>query len=222
MHPELVYQRMLEKTNKNLNNGSIALDRARAVSIYREEEGKFIEYCLQKRNTFDIQDIQILLTTEKLKLKEDTLNYSSFSLPNKDKFFAFSNVKIKASSGGCSDYLLPVGIKSENIEEVLFDVNNEPSFPYRETPYTIRDNSIVVFKKDFKVDNVDLIYYRYPKKFDLEGYIDEEDRQSFNSEPEFDDKIVNRIISMVATSFDINNENLNKVQVDVNRVISKL
>lgn len=221
MHPELVYQRMLEKTNKNLNNGSISLDRARAVSLYREEESKFIEWCLQKRNTFDIQDIQILLTTKNLKLKEDNNNFSSFSLPDKDIFFAFSNVKIKASSGGCSDYLLPVEVKSENIEEVLFDINNEPSFPYRETPYTIRDNSIVVFKKDFKVDNVELVFYRYPRKFDLEGYIDEQGRHSFNSEPEFDDKIVNRILSMVATSFDINNENLNKVKVDINRTASK-
>jgi len=221
MHPELVYQRMLEKTNKNLNNGSISLDRARAVSLYREEESKFIEWSLQKRNTFDIQDIQILLNTKNLKLKEENNNYSSFSLPNKDTFFAFSNVKIKASSKGCSDFLLPVEVKSENIEEILFDVNNEPSFLYRETPYTIRDNSIVVFKKDFKVDNVELVFYRYPKKFDLEGYVDEEGKNSFSSAPEFDDKIVNRILSMVATSFDINNENLNKAQLDANRVASK-
>lgn len=219
MNAELVYQKMLEKTNKNLNNGSISLDRARAVTIYREEENKFIEWTLQKRNTSEIQDIQILLDNIKLELKEDSIDYTSFSLPK--NFFSFSNLRITASSNGCTDTLLPVEIKSENLEEVLFDENNKPSFPFRETIYTIRDKSIVVFKDDFKIENVNLIYYRYPRPFNLEGYIDEEGKKSFNSDPEFDDKIVDRIISMVATSFDINNENLNKVQADINRTVQK-
>lgn len=219
MNAELVYQKMLEKTNKNLNNGSISLDRARAVAIYREEENKFIEWTLQKRNTSEIQDVQILLGNIKLELKEDSIDYTSFSLPK--NFFSFSNLRITASSNGCTDTLLPVEIKSENLEEVLFDENNKPSFPFRETIYTIRDKSIVIYKNDFKIENVNLIYYRYPRPFNLEGYIDEEGKQSFNSDPEFDDKIVDRIISMVATSFDINNENLNKVQTDINRTIQK-
>ena len=219
MHPELIYQKILEKTNKNLNNSTIAMDRARAVSLFNEETNKFIEWTLQKRNTSDIRDIQILLDTQKLKLKEDKDSYTSFSLPK--NYFDFSNVKIKASSGGCTDYLLPVEIKSENLEEVIFDANNKPSFFYRETPYTIRDNSLVVFKEEFSVEDVTLIYYRYPRKFNLEGYIDEQNTKSFNSEPEFDEKIVDRIISMVATSFDINNENLNKVQLDINRTVQK-
>lgn len=219
MNPELIYQKILDKTNKNLNNGSIAMDRERAVVIFNEEMNKFVEWSLQKRNTYDIHDIQILLNTKKLELKEETIEFSSFKLP--EKFFAFSNVNIKASSNGCTDNLLPVEIKSENIQEVLFDEYNEPSFEFRETPYTIRDNSIVVFKKDFKVEDVQAIYYRYPRQFNIEGYIDEKNQASFNSEPEFDDRIVDRIISMVATSFDINNENLNKLQADINRTASK-
>lgn len=219
MHPELIYQKILEKTNKNLNNGSISLDRARAASLFNEEQNKIIEWTLQKKNNTDIRDIQILLSDENLILKEESQNYSSFSLPK--NYFDFSNVRILASSGECSAYLLPVEIKSDNSEEILFDENNNPSFPHRETPYLIKNNTVTVYKKDFSVDNVRLTYYRYPKQFNIEGYQDEQGYNSFNSEPEFDDKIVDRIISMVATSFDINNENLNKVQVDINRTASK-
>ena len=43
-----------------------------------------------------------------------------------------------------------------------------------------------------------------------------------NVSPEFEDRIVDRIISMCITSFDINNENFNKIQTDINRVVSKL
>ena len=219
MNTELIYQKILEKTNKNLNNGSISLDRARAVSLFNEEQNKFVEWTLQKRNTTDIRDIQCLLDNKDLILKEDSATESSFSLPK--NYFDFSNIKIKATSGDCSDYLLPVEIKSDNSEEVLFDEDNKPSFFYRETPYLFKNNTVLVYKDGFVIDKVILTYYRYPKQFNIEGFQDEEGFNSFNSEPEFDDKIVDRIISMVATSFDINNENLNKVQVDINRTVSK-
>ena len=219
MNTELIYQKILEKTNKNLNNGSISLDRAGAVSLFNEEQNKFVEWTLQKRNTTDIRDIQCLLDDKELILKEDLVSSSSFSLPK--NYFDFSNIKVKATSGECSDYLLPVEIKSDNSEEVLFDEDNKPSFFYRETPYLFKNNTVLVYKDGFVIDKVILTYYRYPKQFNIEGFQDEEGFNSFNSEPEFDDKIVDRIISMVATSFDINNENLNKVQVDINRTLSK-
>src|SRR6478735_11869169 len=97
MNTELIYQKILEKTNKNLNNGSISLDRARAVSLFNEEQNKFVEWTLQKRNTTDIRDIQCLLDNKDLILKEDSSTESSFSLPK--NYFDFSNIKVKATSG---------------------------------------------------------------------------------------------------------------------------
>ena len=219
MNCELIYHKINEKTNKNHNNGSIAMDRARAVSLFNEEQNRFIEWCLHKRNTYDIQDIQNLLVRKNMELKEETKNTSSFKLP--DDFFAFSNIKVFATNGTCSDFLLPFPIKAENQEEILFDENNKPSFKYRECPYLLHDNSITIFKDNFSFETVGLLYYRKPKQFNIEGYINELELNSFNSEPEFQDRIVDRIINMVATSFDINNENFNKVQLDMTRAVSK-
>ena len=219
MNCELIYQKINEKTNKNLNNGSIVMDRSRAVSAFNEEQNRFIEWTLQKRNTFDVRDIQNLLVREKLNLKEENENFSSFNLP--DNYFAFTNVKVKASNGSCTDFLLPVPIKPENQEEILFDVNNKPSFEYRECPYFLQNNSITILKDNFTIENIGLLYYRKPKQFNIKGYINESNQDSFDSEPEFDDRIVDRIIGMVATSFDINNENFNKVQLDNGRTVSK-
>lgn len=220
MKAETIYQKMLEKANKNFTNGTIALDRARAVYLFNEEQNKFIEWALQKRNNFDVEDVQILLTSKQLKKKESGSNFTSFHLP--DNFFSYSNVEIIASGSSCSGVrLLPLQAKPENIHELLFDDNNKPSLKYRETLITIEDNSVKVYKDDFDIDSTLLKYYRYPKQFNLEGYITEENTNSFNSDPEFHDKIIDRIISMCTTSFDINNENLNKIQVDVNRVQSK-
>ena len=219
MNCELIYQKINEKTNKNHNNGGIAMDRSRAVSSFNEEQNRFIEWVLQKKNTDAIHDIQNLLVREKLKLKEVGKNFASFTLPN--NFFAFSNIKVTASNGTCTDFLLPVPVKPENQEEILFDENNKPSFKYRECPYFIQNNSITILTDNFTIDNLGLLYYRNPKPFNIKGYIDESNQESFDSEPEFSDRIVDRIISMVATSFDLNNENFNKIQFDMNRTLSR-
>lgn len=221
MKAETVYQKLLEKANKNFTNGGIALDRARAVYLFNEEQNKFVEWTIQKKLNFDVQDIQILLDTEKLKLKKSGSTFTTFGLP--DNFFSFVNIDILASKGACtSERMMPIPIKPENSHEILFDEENKPSFKYRETPYTLENNTVNVYKDDFEVSSVTLKFYRYPKQFNLEGYITEHGENSFNSDPEFDDKIVDRIISMCITSFDINNENINKLQADINRVNSKV
>lgn len=220
MKAEVVYQKMLDKANKNFTNGTIELDRSRAVYLFNEEQNKFIEWSLQKRNNFEVLDIQNLLETQPLSQKLLEKNFTTFSLP--ENYFSFSNVEIYASGGSCSGVKLqPIQVKPENIHELEFDENNEPSIKYRETLYGIENNSVKVFKKNFEIDSVKLKYYRYPVQLDIEGYITEDNTQSTNQDPEFEDRIVDRIISMCVTSFDINNENMNKVQFDINRVNSK-
>lgn len=220
MKAETVYQKLLEKTSKNVTNGSNSLDRGRAVYLFNEEQNKFVEWSLQKRNNFDVEDVQILLDSTFLKVKETTNEYTTFSLPS--DYFSFANISIKASNSQCKDIpLLPVQLKPENTEEVLFDEGWKPSIKYRETMYTIQGNSVKVYTDGFDISKLKLSYYKYPIQLDLEGYITEMNTSSVNVDPEFDDKIVDRIISMCTTSFDINNENLNKVQFDINRVNSK-
>lgn len=212
---------MLEKGNKNFTNGTIALDRARAVYLFNEEMNKFVEWTLQKKSNTNVQDIQQLLSTKSLTLGSSTETYDMFTLP-KD-FFSFVNIsKLTASGQGYfSVPMLGYQAKPENIHELLVDENNKPSIKHRETPYTLEGNAIKVYKDNFKIDTLGITYYRYPRQFNLEGYITEDNQNSFNSDPEFEDRIVDRIISMCITSFDINNENFNKVPVDINRVVSK-
>ena len=221
MHPETVYQKLLEKGNKNFTNGTISLDRARAVYLFNEEQNKFIENSLQKRSNFDIQDIRVLLSRQKLKQYKLDSNFTSFELPK--NFFSFVNIEVIASNGICgSAKMLPIQIKPENTQEILSDEFNKPSFEFREIPYTIEGDTVKLFTDNFTIDSVHLNYYRYPIQFDIEGYVDEFGNGSINVAPEFEDRIVDRIISMCITSFDINNENFNKLQADINRVVSKL
>lgn len=221
MKAEVVYQKMKEKVNKNYVNSNISLDRARAVYLFNEEQNKFVEWSLTKRNSYEIDDINRLLTTSTLKVNKSESRYVLYNFP-KD-FFSFVNINVKASKDECGiDNLNPVLVKPQDIEEMLADENNKPSFKYRETLYTLLHNGVAVYKEGFNLDSVKLTYYRYPKQFNIEGYIDVDGSSSYNSDPEFDDRIVDRIISACAKSFDINNENLNKIQFDTHRVVSKI
>ena len=66
-----------------------------------------------------------------------------------------------------------------------------------------------------------LSYYRYPREVDMEGYVREDGSYSTNIDPEWDDKITERIIEFCVADFDINNDNLQRYQLDNVRKISK-
>ena len=88
MVSELVYQKMIEKVNKNHTNELLSLDRARAVMLFNEEANKFIEWTLQKKNSFVIEDIQHLLVSKSLEKFKISSNYTTFKFPK--NFFSFS------------------------------------------------------------------------------------------------------------------------------------
>lgn len=216
------YLKFIQKVNKNFTNDNIVVDRGRFILIYNEVQNKFVEWILEKRNEDDIRDIQkLLVPDEKLSLKNKLLNHQDFELP-KD-YFSFSNIQIFGSNKKCkSKKLYAFEAKTENIEELLSDNFNKPSFKYRETFYTIGNDNVNVYVDNFDISKLYITYYRYPKQVDIEGYIKADNTLSTNVDPELDDRIVDRILSATAKEFNTNNENLQKIQFDKDRVFSKI
>lgn len=223
MNIEQAYLKFLEKVNKNFTNDNIEVDRGRFIMIFNEAQNKIVEWILEKRNEDEIRYIQkLLIYDKKLELNNKILNHENFSLP-KD-FFSFSNVQVYADSGSCkSDKLYAFEIKQENIEELLQDEFNKPSFEYRETFYSIGSDSINIYTlNEFTIGKVFLTYYRYPIQVDIEGYLKDDGKYSINVNPEFDDKLVDRILTNCAKEFSVNNDNLDKYQVEKDRIYSKI
>lgn len=216
------YLKFIQKVNKNFTNDNIVVDKGRFILIFNEVQNKFVEWILEKRNEDDIRDIQELLVLDKkLKLKNKFLNHQDFELPS--NYFSFSNVQIFGSTKKCSNSkLYGFEAKTENIEELLNDENNKPSFKYRETFYTIGNGNINVYVDEFNISKIFLTYYRYPKQVDIQGYIKTDNTQSTSIDPELDDKIIDRILSATAKEFNLNNENLQKLPFDKDRLFSKL
>lgn len=222
MNIETAYLKFVEKVNKNYTNDNISVDRGRFIAIYNEESNNFVEWLLEKRNEDEIRDIQLLLVNDKsLVLKGKTLNHQDFTLPS--DYFNFSNIQALASTDVCKNKnILLHEIKSENREELLFDDNNKPSFKARESFYMFSNNTVNIYTDDFDISKVYLTYYRYPKQVDIQGYVRDDNTASVNIDPEFDDKIVNRILTACSKAFNINNDNLQRTQFDKDRLHSKI
>lgn len=216
-----IYLKFLEKVNKNFTNDNISVDKSRFVFIYNEAQNRFVEWVLEKRNEDDIRDIQFLLVNDKeLVYKDKTINNYNYLLP-KD-FFSFSNIQVFASNSSCKNVRLDsFEVKTEEKFIYLEDEFNKPSLKARETFYTLGGDCINIFYDDFQISKAYLTYYRYPKKVDIEGYITIDNNQSVNINPEFDDKIIDRIISIAAKIFNSNSDNLQKIQFDKDNIISK-
>ena len=57
---------------------------------------------------------------------------------------------------------------------------------------------------------------------DIVGYINLDEQQSTNINPEFSDRIVNRIITAMSKDFSATSEEYNKYQADKDRLFSKI
>ena len=218
------YLRALQKAEENATNGGIKLDKARFVQLFNEEQNRLVLYLLDKRNEDDIRYLQKLVVYSKDISKNRSIeNQISdlFSLPS--DYFDFINVSGVFSRGECSasDFNLWEA-KNENVNELLADEFNKPSYDYRDAFYTIGEEGIRVYKGDFNVDKLFLSYYRYPNPVDISGYIKSDNSSSTDIDPELDDKLVDIILNMVEKQFALNESEYNRYQIDSDNVRSPL
>ncbi len=218
-----VYVSFLDTVNRNMTNNNLNVDLPRFITLLNTTLQRYVSWILEKRNEDVIRYISPLLILEKsLEKSEQKQNFTTFHLP-KD-YFDFANLHVYASKGNCKMQKLkkPFEVKSEDIEELIGDSSNEPSFEYRETFYLTTEKKVAVYKKDFEIDKVDLTYYRYPKKLDIEGYIKIDNTSSVDIDPELDDKVMNKVIVAMAKQFSATNGDTAGYQIQNDILFSEI
>lgn len=213
-----------QKVEENLTNSSIALDKGRFVYLFNEAQNRYASFILGRKTDEAIRAIQRLVVFGKrLKRTRKISNPSGFLFELPDDFFAFSNVTGIVSKGSCSvkDFVF-FEAKNENVHVLLSDEFNKPSFDGRETFYTVGDNGILVFTDEFSVDSLFLTYYRYPIQVNLAGHYTPSGQPSVDVDPEWDDKVCDFIVSMIAKQFNLNEGDLQKYQFDFQNLMSRI
>ncbi|TXH08743.1 MAG: hypothetical protein E6R03_17675 [Hyphomicrobiaceae bacterium] len=215
------YKKFELKVN-NINTASnIDISIGEFVLIYNEQQNKWtLDRYRGRSKDFDINDIQLLISTDKnLGTGTDAGRFERFSIPS--DYLDYISAYAKAKKGGCTDRVLyAYKVKLNEIDLHLKDENQKPSFEYHETPLTISENSIQVYKTDFAIDSVFLTYYRFPKPIDIAGYTRLDGTASTNVDPELDDISVDYIIDWCALEVQRLAENPQGFQLSANRLIN--
>ena len=218
------YLKALQKAEENATNGGIKMDRARFIQIFNDEQVRLVRSFLDKRNDNRIKYIQKLMVYDKDLTKKNDYSApksTSFSFPS--DYMEFVNVVATFKKGECEaiDFNL-WETKNEDVQELLADEFNKPDFEFRETFYTVGEDSVKIYVGDFDVTSARMTYYRYPLKVDISGYIHVDGSQSSDIDPELDDRLVAQILNMVEKQFGLNESEYNRYQLDANNVSSPL
>lgn len=201
---EEAYQRYLVKVEKNLTNDNASTSRGNFVKIFNESENKYTEFHLQNRGIDDVRYIQNLLVLDKnIPYASNTFDHYNFPIP--ENYLDLSEVRAEATKGECSDYIYLFELRTENLNEILQDEDNKPSFEWRESCYTVNSNTISVYTdEEFQINNILLSYYRYPQQISLINPNDPESKFNELNAIEWDEKSLDRILSLAAGEFDMN------------------
>lgn len=211
-----LYEKLMLKLDAT-GSQNIAVDNSRAVIALNEAQNRMVEFFLSTKQDDNLRYIQKLLKSQEIERTSEEKLTNNFSLP--DDYFDFSSIVGYGSTEKCKGKKFHLyEIKNQNKDEILNDEFNKPSFLYRESPYYISEDSVKIFVDDFKMDKVILDYYRYPVQLRL---IDEDNPESDFDEGfqiEFDDKLIDRIVSETVFLIQVNNK---ESEFQVNSQISK-
>jgi hypothetical protein len=194
------------RCNKSASNDYDNIWRYQVKEAYYKETLDLVRRIVKgKTNTLEgdeetsstIDDLQILLDSKSLTSKDKGNFNESEKLPS--NYLHYKRVTPIVSKGECSDVRLKSHLREEaNVD----DLRGYPSFDFEETFHTLKGNRVNVYhEKDFKIDSIDLVYYRLPKKVDF---------TKLDEVIEFNDSFCELIVDNVARLLNSDMENLNQ------------
>ena len=213
-----IYKEFLFKVNKNDTNTNIKVPEQIFVILFNEQKRKLLNEQIKVKESNDyIEDFSDILTfpIDPLeKISEDSQK-ATFKLPS--DFLLRVSAYCLASRGNCKNNILTIWfVKPKNINVLLQNTNENPSFDYQETIGLINSNNLTVYKTDFNIDETYLTYYREPQDLDISGYT-KNGIPSIDQVPDMDLINIEKIIDRTVTEVTLNYENIEKYQLMLQR-----
>ena len=213
------YYNFLTKINRNNTQGNVYCDIATYVSIYNRQQDKWVDDKLKEKDSVLIDDLQEIVKSKIETNKTSTTDYDEYELA--EDWFQFISGTVLVKQDVCKRNLNLRPIKNQNVQIQTFDDSLQPSFDYEWTMYTLQNDKIRVYKKDFKTESISYTYYKVIPSIDVEGYIKIDNTASSNINPILKDRFVDEIIDMSVTEFFRNTQNQAGFQTAKERELNK-
>ncbi len=150
-----------------------------------------------EQSTMRIDDFQNLLVPKTIKLFDKNQYFETEILP--DDYLRWKRISVNATNEVCTNPRQMVVYLAEqgNVDELLRDVNKNPSFEWGETFATLRSNKVQIYtNNEFNLQDAILIYYRQPINIQILNCVDPYTLQvsQVDVECEFKDDITELLI----------------------------
>lgn len=168
------YQVVLDLVNKNSSGGGQTISKRNFVFMFNKAQYFWFDQRVKaeevdKIRQNELQQFVVDICKAPRKSKGD---YYTIDLP-KDYFY-YKRVTAKATKKTCELTIYGKAVEESSVNSLFNDCFNEPSFEWQDSFYTVGDNKLKFYVKDFKIKEVNLVYYRCPKEIDMSD-IKEED-----------------------------------------------
>jgi hypothetical protein len=172
-----------------------AFNKAQVEWCRRQLHGLNVVQEGDEQSTRRKDDLQTLLTTEQINVT-DKKYYFFGAIP--EDYLQWKRVDVLACKDCCEDRRMTVYLAEEgNLNQLLRDKSKKPSFEWAETFATLIDDKVHIYTNDeFEIGEASLIYYRQPRKIQIQGCVDPytEVQSLVEVESEFKDDIIELII----------------------------
>jgi hypothetical protein len=172
-----------------------AFNKAQVEWVRRQLHGLNVKQEGDEQSTRRKDDLQVLLKTEPLQVSQRDL-YFDGDVPQ--DYLQWKRVDITAEQDCCSTKNVVVYLAEEgNVGELLRDDSKKPSFDWRETFATLKDNKVLIYtNNNFTIDEAALTYYKQPIRIEITGVFNPYTgvTPTTDVESEFKDDIIELII----------------------------
>jgi len=190
---EQSFQKYLLLSESNGTTNNLSTEKGKYAEMYNIAQNKTIEWLIESNASDENRYLQEIKAVEEPlgAPTQTTETYSNHSLPG--GYFGFLDLAVKATKSSCERNFTTREVKGSNVNANYNDPFSSPSFKYTDTFYTISNNSVQVYRKDFTISEVRISYYKLPVQVTLSDP-DDPESDFIAGEHQFDDKMVNRII----------------------------
>jgi len=172
-----------------------AFNKAQVEWARRQLHGLNVKQEGDEQSTRRKDDLQVLLKTEPLVIQKRKLYYDG-DVPA--DYLQWKRVDITAEQDCCKSSNMMIYLAEEgNVGELLRDESKKPSFQWRETFATLKDNKILIYTNDdFEISEAAFTYYKQPIRIEITGVFNPYDGTvaAVDVESEFKDDIIELII----------------------------
>lgn len=186
---------MLSESNGTTDK--LSTSRSKYAELYNISQNKVIEWLIESNGADENRYLQEIKVPHKELVKNSTKEKYEDFLLEKD-YFDFIDLYVEGQKDKCTLSFTTKEVKNTEVNILYNDPFRDPSFKYAETFYTIAENKIQVYKKDFTIKSSQMSYYKVPKQVTL-LFPDNPESEFTNDTHQFDDKMVNRIVLLTVS-----------------------